>query len=206
MTTIGVQPPPSRRLVPLDIPSYVYNYPSNQRVRLAAVKSGLFHPNLPSFRRMDMDTARHRLPEEHCRTSTSCGPEDFKWATTSVMAPPANGLHCADITETGKTLHKYYSAPEELRNTQVDWHEFLQRCPERYKIRLPELPENKNLHVYGYNVRYLRPEITSSWKYTLRQEPSLDQFGQKPIPANVFARYRDTVPKYSRNISAEAWR
>ena len=37
---------------------------------LASVKEGLYHPMLPTFRRMDMDTAVHRLPEEHSRTTT----------------------------------------------------------------------------------------------------------------------------------------
>lgn len=37
---------------------------------LASVKEGLYHPMLPTFRRMDMDTAMHRLPEEHSRTTT----------------------------------------------------------------------------------------------------------------------------------------
>ena len=37
---------------------------------LASVKEGLYHPMLPTFRRMDMDTAMHKLPEEHSRTTT----------------------------------------------------------------------------------------------------------------------------------------
>ena len=37
---------------------------------LASVKEGLYHPMLPTFRRMDMDTAGHKLPEEHSRTTT----------------------------------------------------------------------------------------------------------------------------------------
>ena len=37
---------------------------------LASVKGGLYHPMLPTFRRMDMDTAGHRLPEEYSRTTT----------------------------------------------------------------------------------------------------------------------------------------
>ncbi|KAJ8298659.1 hypothetical protein KUTeg_022719 [Tegillarca granosa] len=116
MTTVGVDPGEVQRINPMNIPSYSYQYPSHRRVQLAAVKDGLFHPNLPSFRRMDMDTAGHKLPDEHCRTTTTCGPDQ---------------------------------------------------------------------RFVGYAVRYLRPEVTRSWRYTLRQEPSLDQYGQKPMPANV---------------------
>ena len=74
MTTVGVAVAPSQRALPMDVPSYAYKYPAMSRVQLAAVKEGLYHPALPSFRRMDMDTAGHKLPDEHCRTTTSCGP------------------------------------------------------------------------------------------------------------------------------------
>lgn len=207
MTTIGVMKAPTDRILPMNMPSYSYRYPTLRTVKLAAVKEGLFHPRLPTFRHMDRDTAMHRLPDEHCRTTTSCGPEDFRRATTTLFTNETP-LPSAGITETGRRLQRFYTAPVELRQTRGDWSEFLNRCPERYNIRLPELQENrdKGLHFSGYAVRYLRPEVTGSWKYTLRQEPSIDQYGQKPIPANVFSRYRDTVPQYSRNIATEAWR
>lgn len=82
MTTVGVDPVKIERVNPMNIPSYSYQYPSFQRVQLAAVKEGLFHPKLPSFRRMDMDTAGHKLPDEHCRTTTTCGPGIFFLQTT----------------------------------------------------------------------------------------------------------------------------
>jgi hypothetical protein len=37
---------------------------------LASAKEGLYHPRLPTFRRMDMDTVSQKLPYEHCRTTT----------------------------------------------------------------------------------------------------------------------------------------
>ena len=40
--------------------------------KLPGVKEQLYHPRLPSLRRMDMDTVRHRLPDEHCRLTTPC--------------------------------------------------------------------------------------------------------------------------------------
>lgn len=206
MTTVGVVPAWSERVLPMEVPSYAYQYPSMRKVQLAAVKEGLFHPNLPTFRRMDMDTASHRLPSEHCRTATTSGPDDFRRATTTLFSAPEKRLNSAQITETGRQLHKIYTTPSELKATRHEWSSFLDKSPERFNIRLPELPQNKDLHFTGYAVRYLRPEVTASWKYTLRQEPSLDQYGQKPIPANAYARYRDTFPQYSRNIATEAWR
>lgn len=206
MTTVGVAPAPTDRVLSMNVPSYSYHYPSHATVKLASVKGGLFHPNLPTFRRMDMDTAGHKLPDTHCRTTTSCGPVDFRRATTSLMTPPKKPLASAGITDTGRQLHRHYTTPDELKQTRLEWSEFLNKCPERYEIRLPELPQNKDLHFRGYAVRYLRPEVTSAWRYTLTQEPTLDQYAQKPIPANIYARYRDTYPQYSRNIATEAWR
>jgi len=206
MTTVGVAVAPSQRALPMDVPHYAYSYPSMSRVQLAAVKDGLFHPSLPSFRRMDMDTAGHKLPDEHCRTTTSCGPVDFRRARSSVFMAPTAPMKSANMTDTGRSLHRYYSTPEELKQTRLQWSEFLDKSPERFQIRLPELPDSKGLHFQGYAVRYLRPEVTGSWRYSLQQEPTLDQYGQKPIPANIYARYRDTYPQYSRNVATEAWR
>ena len=61
----------------MNVPSYAYGFPTMRRVQLAAVKEGLFHPNLPTFRRMDMDTAGHKLPDEHCRTTSTSGPGKY---------------------------------------------------------------------------------------------------------------------------------
>ncbi|CAH1778563.1 unnamed protein product [Owenia fusiformis] len=208
MTTIGVQQaaPVPERVLPMDIPSYSYQYPSLRTVQLAATKEGLFHPRLPTFRRMDMDTAAHKLPDQHCRTTTACGPADFKRATTTLFTPPAQRLNSSSITETGRQLHRYYTTPVELSKTKEQWSSFLSETPDRYNIRLPELPNDKNLRYVGYAVRHTKPDVTASWQYTLKQEPQLDQYGQRPMPANVYARYRDTYPQYSRNIATEGWR
>lgn len=55
------------------------------RNQLASVKQQLYHPALPSLRRMDMDSARACLSEEHCRSTTYCckGP-----ATSPAAARP----------------------------------------------------------------------------------------------------------------------
>lgn len=47
-------------------------YPAHRRAQLVSVKEGIFHPNLPTFRRMDMDSVAQKLPDEHCRTTTCC--------------------------------------------------------------------------------------------------------------------------------------
>lgn len=206
MTAVGMTTAPAPGRVSLEMPSYSHPYPSIRVVRLAAVKEGLFHPKLPTFRRMDMDTASHKLPDHHCRTATACCKEEFQKASTTLFTPAEKPLSCTSITETGRQLHKAYGFPEELKHTSLHWSEFIQRCPEKYGIHLPKLPNAKDLHFSGYAVRHLRPEVTASWKYSLRQEPTVDQTGQRPMPANIFGRYRDTYPQYSRNVSTAAWR
>lgn len=47
-----------------------YSYERPRRM-LVAVKEGMLHPKPPTYRRLDMDEALHKLPIEHCRTSTS---------------------------------------------------------------------------------------------------------------------------------------
>ncbi|WAR13529.1 TEPP-like protein [Mya arenaria] len=145
MTTVGVDPVKIERVNPMNIPSYSYQYPSFQRVQLAAVKEGLFHPRIPSFRRMDMDTAGHKLPDEHCRTTTMCGPVSQA------------------ITNTGKQIHRQYTTPDELKRSRTEWSNFLNRSPERFNIKLPDMPTEKDQRFVGYAVRYLRPEVTKSW-------------------------------------------
>ena len=193
---------------------YNYNEPPFRKVKLASVKEGLYHPGLPTLRRMDRDTTMHRLPDEHSRTTTSCGSRDFEEGTTTLFKGARKPLSGANITSTGRSIRKLipqypagitHTAPDNpymLSVAKKDWSSFISASGE---FALP-LYNPKFFRFSGYSVRYLKPEITHSWKYTLNQEPKLDQHGQKPIPANVFSRYRDTFPQYSRNVSIESWR
>ena len=40
--------------------------------KLAGLKHGIYHPRLPSLRKMSMDTVTHKLPTEHARMTTDC--------------------------------------------------------------------------------------------------------------------------------------
>eukprot|EP00745_Piridium_sociabile_P001192 TRINITY_DN107295_c2_g1_i1.p1 TRINITY_DN107295_c2_g1~~TRINITY_DN107295_c2_g1_i1.p1 ORF type:complete len:187 (-),score=37.39 TRINITY_DN107295_c2_g1_i1:79-639(-) len=186
MTTVGVEPKVVDRVHAMEMPSYTYHYPHIKRVQLAAVKEGLFHPHIPTFRRMDMDDNRCLLTDQHSRTSTTCGPEQFSRAKTSFFQPPAEQYASMNYTEMGRAHHRQYTTPEELTKARQEWSEFLCRCPERYDIKLPELPEKRDLHFAGYAVRYLRPDLTRGWNpYTLQQEPNIHQYDQKPTPATA---------------------
>ncbi|KAH9503492.1 hypothetical protein Btru_068043 [Bulinus truncatus] len=188
------------------IPSYAYQYSTFHRVPLAAVKRGIFHPSPPHFRRLEMDSTLQKMSDEHSRNTTTCGPRDFENATTTLFRPPQQRLHCLNITDTGKQLHRHYTTPQELTKARQAWSVFLNKSPERFQIQLPNLNSQKDFQFDGYAVRYLRPELTQSWKYTLQPEPKLDQFGQKPLPANIHARFRDSYPQYHRNVASEMWR
>lgn len=50
------------------------------------------------------------------------------------------------------------------RRSRTEWSNFLNRSPERFNIRIPELPTDKDQRFVGYAVRYLRPEVTRSWR------------------------------------------
>lgn len=56
----------------------MYNAQRPQSVRLASVKHQLYNPQLPTLRRMDMDTVLHKLTTEHSRHTSSCEPGAFK--------------------------------------------------------------------------------------------------------------------------------
>lgn len=66
-------------LVPWDDGSaHVYASPAillplhRQRKQLASVKQQLYHPALPTLRRMDMDSVKACLSDEHCQSTTYC--------------------------------------------------------------------------------------------------------------------------------------
>ena len=53
------------------------------------------------------------------------------------------------------------------RRSRTQWSDFLNRSPERLNIRIPDLPGANDQHFTGYAVRYLRPEVTRSWRVGL---------------------------------------
>jgi len=183
---------------------YSYSAPVRPNVvKLAAVKEGLYHPRLPTFRRMDMDTAAHKLPYQHCRTTTSCGPGDFRSANITLFRGSSRNLSCTGNTDTGRSLRERIPTDSYQLNTSQPI-QFTRLSTNQNGPSAP--PDKGDLRFVGYSVRYMKPDLTNSWRYTLSQEPTLDQYGQRPIPANIYSRYRDTFPQYKRNMATEAWR
>ncbi|GFY68390.1 uncharacterized protein TNIN_298801 [Trichonephila inaurata madagascariensis] len=50
-----------------NLPRYAQKYPSLERSHLCDVKRSMYNPAIPTLRRMDMDDAVHKLPDQHCR-------------------------------------------------------------------------------------------------------------------------------------------
>lgn len=193
------------------------HHPDFKKVMLASVKEDLYHPRLPSLRRMDMDDVNHRLPQQHSRTATSCGPRDFKSATSSFFKPCEYPLGVSNTVEKNDLINQTVNLKSVgvsrvadlddrywASGAQKNWSRLISTLGE-FNLNTKET-EKDDFRFSHYAVRHFKPEVTQSWRYTLVQEPTLDQFGRKPMPANVYARYRDTFPQFSRNISQEAWR
>nr|XP_020746385.1 testis, prostate and placenta-expressed protein [Odocoileus virginianus texanus]XP_020746386.1 testis, prostate and placenta-expressed protein [Odocoileus virginianus texanus] len=174
--------------------THVYTSPAillpmpRRRNQLAGVKQQLYHPALPSLRRMDMDSVKACLSDEHCQSTTYCRKDDFDNAYFTVLGVPNKPLQCLDITETGQRLRNRY-------------HEG--------KLA-PIVPETSCLFAVesfsGYAVRYLKPEVTQNWRFCLNQNPSLDRYGQKPLPFDSLNAFRRFGSNYSRVNYLTPWR
>uniref|UniRef100_A0A8C6VMX1 Sperm microtubule inner protein 8 n=1 Tax=Naja naja TaxID=35670 RepID=A0A8C6VMX1_NAJNA len=156
---------------------------------LAGVKEHIYHPCLPTLRRMDMDTMVNRLTDQHCRTSTTCSKEDFQRATFTVGGVPSSPLvrrSLAGRSRAGKL------APLPPSTNQEEWPSYTRAMQDwsRFVSAAGELPL-LNLQGKGrragscYAVRYLKPDVTQTWRYCLNQNPSLDRYGPKPLPYNT---------------------
>uniref|UniRef100_A0A8C8RUV0 Testis, prostate and placenta expressed n=1 Tax=Pelusios castaneus TaxID=367368 RepID=A0A8C8RUV0_9SAUR len=179
-------------------------------VMLAGVKHRLFHPDLPTLRRMDMDSAGCRLPDEHSRTTTTCtkGNVSTRFQYTLLGVTPWPLLQCLGfgVTELGKSLTARYRAGKmapltpsinqeewpSYTRAMDDWSRFVSSAGE---FKLPSV-NKKVLGFSSYAVRYLKPDVSQTWRYCLNQNPSLDRYGQKPIPHNSTTIFRSFGSAY----------
>ncbi|CAH7078607.1 Tepp [Phodopus roborovskii] len=82
-----------------------------------------------------------------------------------------------------------------------DWSKFVSRSGE---FKLPCV--NKRVESFsGYAVRYLKPDVTQNWRYCLNQNPSLDRYGQKPLPFDSLNAFRRFGSHYSRINYLTPW-
>eukprot|EP00794_Sanderia_malayensis_P019256 gene19256-21184_t len=139
--------------------------------KLPGVKECLYHPNLPTFRRMDIDTAAHKLPEQHCRTATPCSARDFMKGSVTFHVKSA-GLNKDNLFANRYWRYRHlYSYTDSTRKEQKD-----------------ETDENASSHDNDPVTNAQRGQLTKAkkpWKFVLRQEPYIDHIGQRPTPATT---------------------
>ncbi|XP_063801894.1 sperm microtubule inner protein 8 isoform X2 [Pseudophryne corroboree] len=181
--------------------------------KLAGVKHTLYHPRLPSLRRMEMDTVGHKLSDSHSRTSTPCRQEIFSDPRATNCDLPQHHLPSLEATDTGRQITQRYRiekvAPqppgiaqeERLSRTHPanDWHRYVPYG----ECRLQDL-QSYALGYSGYAVRFRTPQVTHPWKFRLQQSPSLDRHGQNPLPAETINTFRTFGSSYS-NAYLHPW-
>ena len=191
------------------VDQFPYKYPSFRRVKLAAVKDALYHPRPPTFRAMDRDTGCHKLSEDHCQSSTIYGAREFQeardWAPTK---------RCAAMPFLPGPPRRGYTAPKkpdislpdtnkiQFNITKKEWDRYVDTDKRfRFPIYNPKYYRFKH-HV----IRYIEEDMTRSTPFKFKQEPNLEGWKQRPIPANIQYRYRHLSPQFRINeISTSAW-
>ncbi|XP_038662021.1 testis, prostate and placenta-expressed protein-like [Scyliorhinus canicula] len=193
-----------------------------QRVSLAARKTGLYRPDLPSLRRMQMDDEMSKLPGDHSRNTTMCSTDDFTNTSFTLFDHPKQNHAALLFSHAGGSLSasdkfspdgKRYAIPSIhiekpwshykplITKASKDWSHFVSQCGE---FVLPRR-DFKDVHYSGYAVRYLKPNITQSWKYYLHSEPSVQSYDQKPVPFETWNRYRSLAGPFSRTSFQRPW-
>ncbi|KAM9122259.1 sperm microtubule inner protein 8 [Pangshura tecta] len=187
-----------------------------RKVMLAGVKDRLFHPDLPTLRRMDMDSAGNKLPDEHSRTTTACTKEDLANASFTLVGVPNRRLPSLGMTKLGQSLTARYRsgkmAPLTPSTNHEEWPSYTQAMDDwsRFvssagEFKLPSV-NKKVLGFSCYAVRHLKPDVSQTWRYCLNQNPSLDRYGQKPLPYNSTNIFRSFGSAYSRSRYLQPWR
>ncbi|KAG8562330.1 hypothetical protein GDO81_015643 [Engystomops pustulosus] len=172
---------------------------------LAGVKHCLFHPRLPTLRRMEMDSMVHKLSDEHSRTNTPCDHRSFKNTRFTTYGSEKHLLPSLEITNTGRQLTRR----DTHQNTEIQrgWTKDEDVTCRQAAKDSPRGPTNSgdfqlmelkkmDLGFGGYAVRFLSPEVTHSWKFCLQHNPSLDEYGQKPVPVEIMNIFRTFGPAY----------
>ncbi|RUS88275.1 hypothetical protein EGW08_003977 [Elysia chlorotica] len=188
-------------------PDHVYHYPCFRRANLASIKHQILRPDFPTFRRLERDDLLHKLPDEHCRTTTSCTTFDFRNATMNPLIQPIKEFHCMDCTETGYAVKKSYFTPIDIQRQNLIWRKYMNNPLVYAAVKTKENPlvdprpvlnKNcgcdgaKNLQFDGAPVRYTNADLRN-WRFTLKCEPHIKKNRQQPVPTDV-AFPREVIP------------
>ncbi|KAJ9584089.1 hypothetical protein L9F63_021561 [Diploptera punctata] len=94
--------------------------------------------------------------------------------------------------------HKEWREENEIRNLSFlnnpcladKWDRFKRGLPLAEK-RIINIPHPRDFHFQNYYTRYLRPEVTASYRKKLKPGPLLVDDVQCPIPGDHLHRYRE---------------
>ncbi|XP_044126976.1 testis, prostate and placenta-expressed protein [Bufo gargarizans] len=167
---------------------------------LAGVKHTLYHPRLPTLRRMEMDSMAHKLSDEHSRSSTSCDHRTFRNARSTMYDAEKHLLPSLEITDTGRRLtqqHANYNMAAQLPGQREEKDTTGMKngkhgprsATASGDLGLADL-RRMDLGFSGYAVRFLSPNVTHSWRFCLEHNPGLDEYGQKPVPVETMNTFR----------------
>jgi hypothetical protein len=169
--------------------------------QLASVKHQMYHPQLPTLRRMDMDTVIHRLSTEHSRHTTPCTGDDFvKIRTTSYTTAPQRR---PSLELNDKAKEKITEKLLEHKNTEnkytFEWTNTLNQIK---GMKKPSDLINKQQKIFPQSSilysRKIHPHISSSWKDALDVKHHKNfPPNPLPMPANIYNRFRNTRRPYS---------
>ncbi|XP_053575491.1 testis, prostate and placenta-expressed protein [Bombina bombina] len=181
--------------------------------KLVEVKHTMYHPLLPSLHRTE--NVGHKSRNKNLRSTPACPSEYHSPLISTSNGHSDRQIPTHEITMTGEQMTSQYSigtmAPLALgikhdkrpsfTHAADDWSKFISSSGEL------QLQDSKkfNLGYSLYAVRFLSPDITRSWRYSLQQNPSLDQYGQKPLPVETINTFRSFGSKYSPTTYLRPW-
>ncbi|XP_059143005.1 testis, prostate and placenta-expressed protein-like [Physella acuta] len=149
-------------------PDNAYHHPTKRRVRLASVKTTLFHPNLPTLRHIERDNKMCKLPDEHCQTTTCCTERDFTYTQVNPLISPTLILHSLELTKTGEKIRDQYSHWKNIQDTVYEWAHFDAQDLLKMTRRPPSF-DATNVEPYrldGVMVKWSKPKMRDwRWNY-----------------------------------------
>lgn len=168
---------------------------TSEVTKLAGLKHGIYHPRLPTLRKMSMDTITHKLPTEHARTTTDCPSVEFGQAATTLRKSYGK-LHSGGVIN--KSLNGQMSSYKPLGHIDA-WQKIVERLNARESSQqnIQGLGDHK---IVGYVGRYRHPAVTSSWQHALK---NMRPHSAKPMPTAMYTRYRSIN---TRPQSARPWK
>lgn len=169
MTTVGVDAQKLNRVDALRFPSYNYHYHAFKNKQLCDLIHERTRGPTPSFRRVTQERNRqakicHKL--EIAAVPGTTGRDIYQYncfyATPAPCQPDFIARARVRPQDFQRWLH--HSTPVTTSLARERWCEFLNKCPERFQIKLPLEGQGQTCTPYfdgGYALRYLRPDRTT---------------------------------------------